>query len=111
MLKGPISERKSSEAQTSGPVPSGGLPPDNEVPGKEPDSQQQDRRSSHGKVTGAMATTLAFLPYQSAPFMVAYGFRQFSMQQLVLTQGLISMASLVLICPLNLLYWRWLGLI
>ena len=59
----------------------------------------------------AMATTLAFLPYQSAPFMVAYGFRQFSMQQLVLTQGLISTTSLVLLCPLNLLYWRWLGLI
>ena len=59
----------------------------------------------------AMATTLAFLPYQSAPFMVAYGFRQLSMQQLVLAQGLISTASLVLLCPLNLLYWRWLGLI
>ena len=59
----------------------------------------------------AMATTLAFLPYQSAPFMVAYGFRQLSMQQLVLAQGLISTASLLLICPLNLLYWRWLGLI
>ena len=59
----------------------------------------------------AMATTLAFLPYQSAPFMVAYGFRQLSMKQLVLAQGLISTASLVLICPLNLLYWRWLGLI
>ena len=59
----------------------------------------------------AMATTLAFLPYQSAPFMVAYSFRQLSMQQLVLAQGLISTASLVLLCPLNLLYWRWLGLI
>ena len=59
----------------------------------------------------AMATTLAFLPYQSAPFMVAYGFRQLSMQQLVLAQGLISTASLVLLCPLNLLYWRGLGLI
>lgn len=59
----------------------------------------------------AMATTLAFLPYQSAPFMVAYSFRQLSMQQLVLAQSLISTASLVLICPLNLLYWRWLGLI
>ena len=59
----------------------------------------------------AMATTLAFLPYQSAPFMVAYGFRQLSMQQLVLAQGLISTASLLLLCPLNLLYWRWLGLI
>lgn len=59
----------------------------------------------------AMATTLAFLPYQSAPFMVAYGFRQLSMRQLVFAQGLISAASLVLLCPLNLLYWRWLGLI
>lgn len=59
----------------------------------------------------AMATTLAFLPYQSAPFMVAYGFRQLSMQQLVLAQSLISTTSLVLLCPLNLLYWRGLGLI
>ena len=59
----------------------------------------------------AMATTLAFLPYQSAPFMVAYGFRQLSMQQLVLAQGLISTTSLVVLCPLNLLYWRGLGLI
>ena len=59
----------------------------------------------------AMATTLAFLPYQSAPFMVAYGFRRLSMGQLVLTQSLISGLSLVFLCPLNLFYWRWLGLI
>ena len=59
----------------------------------------------------AMATTLAFFPYQSAPFMVAYGFRQFSLGQLIATQSLISGASLLFLCPLNLIYWHWLGLI
>ena len=59
----------------------------------------------------AMATTLAFLPYQSAPFMVAYSFRHLSMRQLVITQSIISGISLLLLCPLNLVYWRWLGLI
>ena len=59
----------------------------------------------------AMATTLAFLPYQSAPFMVAYGFRQFTLSQLISTQALISGISLIVICPLNVVYWRFVGLI
>ena len=58
-----------------------------------------------------MATTLAFLPYQAAPFMVAYSFRRFSLSQLVLCMLLISFLSLLLLCPLNIAYWRWLGLI
>ena len=59
----------------------------------------------------AMATTLAFLPYQSAPFMVAYGFRQFTLSQLITTQALISGFSVTFICPLNVIYWRLVGLI
>lgn len=58
-----------------------------------------------------MATTLAFLPYQAAPFMVAYSFRRFTLGQLVLCMLLISSLSLFLLCPLNIAYWRWLGLI
>ena len=42
----------------------------------------------------AMATTLAFLPYQSAPFVVAYGFRQFTLRQLITTQPLVFMANI-----------------
>ena len=34
-------------------MPSGGFSPANQVSGKEADSQQQDCRRSHGKVTGA----------------------------------------------------------
>ena len=59
----------------------------------------------------ALATGQAFLPYQAAPFMVAYSFRRLSMGQLVLTMMCISGLSLALLCPLCLLYWRWLGLI
>ncbi len=59
----------------------------------------------------AMATSLVFLPYQAAPFMVAYSFRRFSMAQLVLVMMCVSLLSLFLLCPLNLLYWHWLGLV
>ena len=59
----------------------------------------------------AMATTLVFLPYQSAPFMVALTFRRFTMRQLVACMMLISVLSLLSLCPLNVLYWRWVGLI
>jgi len=58
-----------------------------------------------------MATTLVFLPYQAAPFMVAYSFRRLGMGQLVLVTLCISLLSLFLLCPLNVVYWRWLGLI
>ena len=59
----------------------------------------------------AMATTTVFLPYQSAPFMVALGFRRFSMAQLVTCMMLISVLSVLLLWPLNVLYWSWTGLI
>ncbi len=58
-----------------------------------------------------MATTLVFLPYQAAPFMVAYSFRRFPLDHLVLTQCAISTLSLLLIYPLNPLLWHYFGLI
>jgi len=58
-----------------------------------------------------MATTLVFLPYQAAPFMVAYSYRRFSLVQLALTQFLISTVSLLVFYPLNVLYWHLIGLI
>ncbi len=57
----------------------------------------------------AMAGGLIFLPYQSAPFMVAFSYRRVSMASLVLAMVGISLLSLVLLCPLNLLYWHWMG--
>ena len=59
----------------------------------------------------AMATTLVFLPYQAAPFMIAISYKQLPSARLILAMVLISLLSLVLLCPLNLLYWRWLGFI
>ena len=57
----------------------------------------------------AMAGGLIFLPYQSAPFMVAYSFRRVAMGSLVLAMVCISLLSLLFLCPLNLLYWHWMG--
>ena len=57
----------------------------------------------------ALATSQVFLPYQSAPFMVAYSYRRLGMGQLVLAMFLISLLSLLLLCPLNILYWHLLG--
>ncbi|MBT6148138.1 MAG: hypothetical protein HOH74_22075, partial [Gemmatimonadetes bacterium] len=59
----------------------------------------------------AMATTLVFLPYQAAPFMVALGFGQVRLRQLVITMFVISILSLLVLCPLNVLYWRVTGLL
>ena len=59
----------------------------------------------------AMATSLVFLPYQAAPFMVAYSYRRVSMSQLVLVMMCISLLSLFILFPLNVLYWYWTGLI
>lgn len=73
--------------------------------------------SSHGMdpmgaaMAIGMATTLVFLPYQAAPFMVAYSFKRFSLLQLVLTQCAVSTLSLLLIYPLNPLLWHFFGLI
>ena len=57
----------------------------------------------------AMATTVAFLPYQSAPFMVALGYGTLTPRQLATSMFLISSLSLLLLAPLNVLYWRWAG--
>ncbi len=59
----------------------------------------------------AMATTLVFLPYQSAPFMVALEFGRFTMGQLVSCMMAISILSVLVLCPLNVLYWYVSGLI
>ncbi len=59
----------------------------------------------------AQATCHVFLPYQSAPFMVAYSFRRLSLLQLIQAMFLISVLSLILLSPLNILYWSAIGLI
>ena len=59
----------------------------------------------------AMATTLVFLPYQAAPFMIAGGHRQLPAANMILAMTLISTVSLIVLCPLNLIYWHWLGFI
>lgn len=57
----------------------------------------------------AMATALVFLPYQAAPFMVALAYNRFTMRQLCVTMALISLLSLIILFPLNVLYWRLVG--
>ena len=59
----------------------------------------------------AMATTVAFLPYQAAPFMVALGFGTVRARDLSFAMLLISTLSILILCPLNILSWRALGLI
>ena len=57
----------------------------------------------------AMATTVAFLPYQSAPFMVVLAYGALTPRQLAMAMFLVSSLSLLLLSPLNVLYWRWAG--
>ena len=57
----------------------------------------------------AMATTVAFLPYQSAPFMVVLAHGALTPRQLAAAMFLVSSLSLLLLAPLNVLYWRWAG--
>ena len=59
----------------------------------------------------AMATTVAFLPYQAAPFMVSLGYGTLRARDLSLAMFSISTLSVVILCPLNVLYWHALGLI
>ncbi len=59
----------------------------------------------------AMATSLVFLPYQAAPFMVALTYRRVALRQMVLTMFILSTLSLLILCPLNVLYWKITGLI
>ena len=59
----------------------------------------------------AIGTGVVFIPYQSAPFIVAYGFRYARMGQFVLVMSLISALTLAVLLPLTLLYWRVIGFI
>ena len=58
-----------------------------------------------------MAVGQVFFPYQCAPFMLVYSYRRLGMGQLVLCMVSVALLTLLLLCPLNVLYWRWLGLI
>ena len=59
----------------------------------------------------AVGTGVVFLPYQAAPFVVAYSFRYVRMGQFLLMMILISLITLLLLLPLNLLYWRLIGFV
>ncbi|MDP6041928.1 MAG: SLC13 family permease, partial [Candidatus Latescibacteria bacterium] len=59
----------------------------------------------------AIGTGVVFIPYQGAPFIVAYSFRYARMGQFVLVMSLISLLTLILLLPLTLLYWRIIGFI
>jgi len=59
----------------------------------------------------AIGASLVFIPYQAAPFVVAYSFRYARMGQFILLMSLISLVSLIVLLPLNLLYWHLIGLV
>jgi Na+/H+ antiporter NhaD/arsenite permease-like protein len=59
----------------------------------------------------ALGTGLVFIPYQSAPFVVAYSYRQVRMSQFILAMTLISLLTLLLLLPLHLLFWRLIGFV
>lgn len=59
----------------------------------------------------AIGTGVVFLPYQGAPFVVAYSFRQAKMSQFILILTLISLITLFFLLPLNLLYWHLIGFV
>lgn len=59
----------------------------------------------------AIGTGVVFIPYQGAPFIVAYSFRYARMGQFVLVMSLISLITLIALLPLTLLYWRMIGFI
>ncbi len=58
----------------------------------------------------AVGTGLVFIPYQGAPFILAYSFQYVRMSQFIALMALICLVHLLLLVPLNLVYWRWLGL-
>jgi len=74
-----------------------------------------DLASGHGMqamtaaMAVAMATTVVFLPYQSAPFMVPLEQRCIGLRDLVAAMTAISALSVLLVTPLNLLYWSRMG--
>ena len=57
-----------------------------------------------------VGTGMVFMPYQGAPFMIAYAYGYVSMRQFVLTMMLICLVNLVVLIPLNLIYWDFIGL-
>ena len=58
-----------------------------------------------------IGTGIVSIPYQGAPFVVAYSFRQVTMGQFILIMMLISLITLTLLVPLNLLYWHLIGFV
>ena len=57
-----------------------------------------------------VGTSNVFMPYQGAPFMMAYAYGYVTMRQFVAAMMLISLVNLVVLIPLNLVYWNWVGL-
>jgi di/tricarboxylate transporter len=53
---------------------------------------------------------MVFMPYQGAPFMIAYAYGYVTMRQFVLTMMLICLVNLIVLVPLNLVYWKCVGL-
>jgi anion transporter len=58
----------------------------------------------------AVGTGMVFMPYQGAPFMMAYAYGYATMRQFVLTMMLICLVNLIVLVPLNLVYWSYIGL-
>ena len=58
----------------------------------------------------AVGTGTVFMPYQGAPFMIAYSYGYVTMRQFATTMMLICTLNLVVLVPLNVLYWKWVGL-
>ena len=58
-----------------------------------------------------MATSIVVFPYQAAPLMVGLEARHFSIGQLVSCTAIIATLSVFVLCPINILFWHWLGLI
>ena len=52
-----------------------------------------------------------FIPYQAAPLLVAYGFGYVRLGQFITVLTLISLTTLIVLLPLNLLYWTLIGFI
>ena len=59
----------------------------------------------------AIVASCGFFPYQAAPFILAYSFRYVHMGQFIRLMVLLALVSLLVLIPLNFLYWRLLRLI
>ncbi len=59
----------------------------------------------------ATAAGAVFIPYQAAPLLVAYGFGYVRLGQFITVLTLISLTTLIVLLPLNLLYWTLIGFI